>query len=82
MHADPHSAVELELIVTSDPDAPQRIVRIASTVPYTIVSMWLGPSRAGLRSMRMMVAGEGLGFETLRKRLNRVIDVVKVRILP
>ncbi len=30
----------------------------------------------------MMVAGEGLGFETLRKRLNRVIDVVKVRILP
>lgn len=79
--SEPRFRAELELVITSNPDALHRIVRVASAVPFTLVSMWFGPPKAGLRHMRMTVTGHSAGPETLRKRLDRVVDIVKVRIV-
>lgn len=70
---------EFQLIVTANPDAVYRIVRVASTGPITLLTLWLGKPLAGRRKMRMSVGGDPETFETVRKRLDRVVDIVKVR---
>lgn len=79
----PSPSVRFELTVTASPDALHRIVRVASCTPYTLLTLWLGAPRAGRRRLTMSVGagGEGAGFEALRKRLDRVVDVVKIRVV-
>ena len=77
----PAQSVQFELTVTADPDALHRIVRVASSTPYTLISLWLGAPVADRRQLRMSVGGDEAGFETLRKRLDRVVDIVKVKVV-
>lgn len=77
----PSPSVQFELTVTENPDALARIMRVASTTPYTLLTLWLGAPVAGRRPMRMSVGGDESGFETLRKRLDRVVDIVKVKVV-
>ena len=75
-------SVHFELVVTANPDALHRIVRVASAAPYVLLTLRLGAPTAGRRRLRLSVAGDESGFETLRKRLGRVIDTVTVKVVP
>ena len=56
-------------------------MRVASTTPFTLLTLWLGAPFSGRRQLRMSVAGDEANFETLRKRLDRVVDIVKVKVV-
>ncbi len=77
----PSSSVQLELTVTADRDAVHRIVRVATTGPFVLLTMWLGAPSGGRRQLRMSVGGDEADFETLRKRLDRVVEIVKVKVV-
>lgn len=72
--------VKLTMLVTDNPDALTRIVRVASASPYTLLRLRVGTPREGRRHLAMTVGGDPAGFETLRKRLTRVVDVMKVTV--
>ena len=74
-------SVQLELVVTANPDALHRIVRVVTTTPFTLLTLWLGAPIAGRRQLKMSVGGDESQFETLRKRLDRVVDIVKVKVV-
>lgn len=76
----PSPSLKVELVVTENPDALARIVRVASTTPFTLLTLSLGAPFSGRRQLRMSVRAEAANFETLRKRLDRVTDVVKVKV--
>lgn len=75
------ASVRFELVVTAHPDALARIVRVASAVPYEILTLHVDAPSRGRRRVRMSVAGDPAGFETLRKRLHRVIDTVSLKVV-
>lgn len=75
------ASVRFELVVTAHPDALARIVRVASAVPYEILTLHVDAPSRGRRRLRMSVAGDAAGFETLRKRLHRVIDTVSLKVV-
>ena len=76
------ASVRFDLVVTAHPDALARIVRVASAVPYAILTLRVDAPSRGRRRVRMSVAGDAAGFETLRKRLHRVVDTVSVKVVP
>jgi acetolactate synthase regulatory subunit len=71
----------LELIVVGGPDAIQRVVRVASSAPFDIIRMSVAPVRESRRRVRLTVTGDSADAEILRKRLDRVVDVSKVRLI-
>lgn len=71
----------VELLVTAHPDAPHRIVRVASSGPFALVTAWIGAPDAGVRRMRLHVTAERSTPETLRRRLDRVVDVLEVQVV-
>jgi acetolactate synthase regulatory subunit len=79
--ATPVASLQVELTVTENPDALARIVRVASTTPFTLLTLWLGAPSSGRRQLRMSVAGDEAQFETLRKRFDRVVDILKVKVV-
>jgi acetolactate synthase regulatory subunit len=81
MHEQERVEAVLTLVLTSEADAPHRVVRIASATPFDLISLRLGAPRAGRRRMRVTVATDRQGAETLCRRLDRVVDVVSVRLV-
>lgn len=72
-----------ELIVVDDPEVLGRVVRVLSTRPFRLQT--LRYSRANRDGRRQLVLSAELvddaPVELFAKRLNRVVSVVRVRVL-
>jgi acetolactate synthase small subunit len=72
-----------ELLVLDDPDVLGRVVRVLSTRPFGLESLRYGrPGRDGRRQVVLSARlAEGAPADLLAKRLNRIVSVVRVRVL-
>ena len=71
----------VEVMVADDPEVLGRVVRVVSTRPFSLVTLHFWPAPGGdARRILMDVAVEG-STELLSKRLNRVVNVRRVRLL-
>lgn len=77
----PLTQIGFSIVLSGNSDAIARIVRIASTPPHTLISLWVGPPDGTQRKMTLSVEADEARFETLRRRLDRVVDIVRLRVV-
>lgn len=69
----------LDLFFDDAPESLSRIVRIVSTNAFRLTSLTVSETGGG-RYARIVVEADSAAGELLRKRLNRVVSVEKVRV--